>query len=205
MSEENTPSADETPEETAEAPAEETTEAPDEEPTPEAAAEESATEASAEAAADDEAGDESPAPDPEPEPEAEAEADVSTDAPDEPADESSEAEDTPASPPEHTYEELHGMTVAQLREVAEGIEDDALHGYTTMHKEALLPALCKVLGIEAHEHHEVVGIDKGAVKESIRALKKEREAAIASSDRAELKRVRRKIRSLKRKLRKATV
>ena len=105
----------------------------------------------------------------------------------------------------HTYEELHGMTVAQLREVAEGIEHDALHGYSTMHKEELLPALCTALGIEAHEHHEVVGIDKGKVKEQIRALKAERDQLVETGDSKQLQRVRRKIRGLKRKIRKATV
>ena len=105
----------------------------------------------------------------------------------------------------HTYEELHGMTVAQLREIAEGVEHDAVHGYSTMHKEELLPALCTALGIEAHEHHEVVGIDKSAVKEKIRALKAERAQLIEAKDGKQLKIVRRRIRGLKRKIRKATV
>ena len=105
----------------------------------------------------------------------------------------------------HTYEELHGMTVAKLREVAEGIEHDALHGYSTMHKEELLPALCTALGIEAHEHHEVVGINKGKVKAKIQALKAERAQLIESGDSKQLRIVRRRIRSLKRKIRKATV
>ncbi|MDH3253927.1 MAG: hypothetical protein OEM62_02970 [Acidobacteriota bacterium] len=104
-----------------------------------------------------------------------------------------------------TYEELHGMTVAQLRDVAQGIEYEALHGYSTMHKEDLLVALCAALGIEAHEHHEVVGINKGAVKAKIRTLKAERAALIESGDSLQLKRVRRRIRGLKRKIRKATV
>lgn len=105
----------------------------------------------------------------------------------------------------HTYEELHAMTVAQLREVAEGIEHEAVHGYSTMHKEDLLPALCEALGIEAHEHHEVVGIDKDAVKAKIRQLKAQRAALIEAKDSKQLKFVRRRIRSLKRKIRKATV
>jgi protein-arginine kinase activator protein McsA len=105
----------------------------------------------------------------------------------------------------HTYEDLHGMTVAQLREVAEGIEHEAVHGYSTMHKEELLPALCTALGIEAHEHHEVVGINKSKVKEQIRALKVERDQLVESGDSKQLKRVRRKIRRLKRKIRKATI
>ncbi len=106
---------------------------------------------------------------------------------------------------EHTYEELHTKTVAQLREMAEGLEHDALNGYTTMHKEQLLPALCQALGIEAHEHHEVVGVDKTKVKVKIRELKKERDAALAAHDHRQLKSVRRRIRRLKRKIRRATV
>ena len=105
----------------------------------------------------------------------------------------------------HTYEELHEMTVAQLREVAAGIEDERLAGYSTMHKEQLLPALCQVLGIEAHVHHEVVGIDKAKVKAEIGALKVERTAALETGNKAELKKVRRQIHQLKRRLRRATV
>jgi hypothetical protein len=105
----------------------------------------------------------------------------------------------------HTYEELHDMTVAHLREVATGIEDARLAGYSTMHKEQLLPALCEVLGIEAHVHHEVVGIDKAKVKAEIRALKAERTAALEAGNKAELKKVRRQIHRLKRRLRRATV
>ena len=61
----------------------------------------------------------------------------------------------------HSYEELHKMTVTQLRRIAEGIEHDAVKGFSTMHKEKLLLAICVALGIEAHEHHQVVGIDRG--------------------------------------------
>ena len=105
----------------------------------------------------------------------------------------------------HTYEELHGMTVAQLREVAEGVEHDAVHGYSTMHKEELLPALCGALGIEAHEHHEVVGINKDKVKTQIKALKAQRDAALEARTRSSSSGFGRKIRRLKRKIRKATV
>ena len=106
----------------------------------------------------------------------------------------------------HTYEELHDMTVAQLRKVADEIEDDErLHGHNTMHKEPLLKALCEVLGIDAHVHHEVVGIDKTAIKQQIRALKVERDAALEAKDRKKLKEVRRKIHRLKHRIHKATV
>jgi imidazoleglycerol phosphate dehydratase HisB len=105
----------------------------------------------------------------------------------------------------HTYEELHGMTVAQLREIAKETESEAVSGYSTMHKEELLQALCATLGIETHVHHEVVGIDKAAIKGKIKALKQEREQALAAGNKQELKQVRRKIHRLKRTLRKATV
>lgn len=105
----------------------------------------------------------------------------------------------------YTWEELHGLTVAQLREIAAGIEHDAVHGYSTMHKEHLLPALCEALGIEAHAHHEVIGLDKRAVKARIRELKAERDAALEAKDSRAVKRARRRIHRLKRKIRRATV
>lgn len=106
----------------------------------------------------------------------------------------------------YTWEELHKTPVKKLREIAEGLGDhEELHGYSTMHKEDLVPALCHVLGIEDHAHHEVVGINKAAIKKRIRALKKERDEALAAGDSVELKRVRRKIHRLKRKIHKATV
>jgi DNA-binding IclR family transcriptional regulator len=105
----------------------------------------------------------------------------------------------------HTYEELRDMTVAQMRDLAQGVEHEAVSGYSTMHKEQLLGALCTALGIEAHVHHEVVGIDKASIKAQIRALKLERQSALDAGDSAQLKRVRRKIHRLKRKIRRATV
>jgi len=105
----------------------------------------------------------------------------------------------------HTYEELKAMKVAQLREIADGIQHEALAGHSTMHKEKLLPALCLALGIEAHEHHEVVGVDKRKVKVAIRALKKKRDEALAANDRKVFKESLREIHRLKNKLRRATV
>ncbi len=106
----------------------------------------------------------------------------------------------------HTYEDLHRMTVAQLRQVAEEQGDrEELHGYKTMHKHELLPALCTVLQIEAHEHHDVVGINKTVVKSQINDLKRKRDAAIEAGNSAELKEIRQKIKRLKRKIRRATV
>ena len=105
----------------------------------------------------------------------------------------------------HTYEELHSMTVAELREVAKELDNETLRGYSSMHKEDLLVALCETLGIEAHVTHHVVGLDKTQVKSEIRDLKQQRQAAIDSGDHAELKKIRRKIHRLKRKIRQATV
>ncbi len=105
----------------------------------------------------------------------------------------------------HTYEELHAMTVAELREVAKGMEAEELRGYSSMHKEDLLQALCQTLGIEAHVAHQVVGLDKSKVKAEIRQLKVLREKAIEGGDHRELKKIRRKIHRLKRRIRKATV
>ena len=105
----------------------------------------------------------------------------------------------------YSYEELHKKTIAQLREIAAGIEDERLQGHSQLHKEQLLPILCQVLGIEAHAHHEVVGIDKSTVKAEIRELKARRDQALEAHDHDELKRVRRRIHRLKGRLRRATV
>lgn len=104
-----------------------------------------------------------------------------------------------------TFEELRTKTVAQLREIARGIEHEALHGHSTMHKEHLLPVLCAVLGIEAHEHHQVKGINKGEIKAQIQKLKLERDAALDAHDHKQLKAIRRKIHHLKHGIRRATV
>lgn len=105
----------------------------------------------------------------------------------------------------HTLEELSQRTVAQLRDIAQEIEHEALQGHTTMHKEQLLSALCKALGIEAHEHHEVKGINKREIKAQIRKLKLERDAALQAHDPKQLKVIHRKIHRLKHKMRRATI
>lgn len=105
----------------------------------------------------------------------------------------------------HTYDELHEMTVAQLRDVAQETDHEAVSGYSTMHKEDLLKALCTAFGIEAHVHHEVVGIDKQTIKARIRELKVERDKAVEAGDSKHLKQVRRQIHRLKRTIRRATI
>ena len=56
-----------------------------------------------------------------------------------------------------------------------------------------------------HEHHEAVGVDKAKIKAEIRKLKADRQAALEAKNRQELKKIRREIRGLKRKIRKALV
>ena len=105
---------------------------------------------------------------------------------------------------DYTYEKLKHMTVADLREIAKGIEHEAVQGYTQLNKEHLVVALSKALGIK-HEHHDVVGVDKASIKARIRELKQKREEAISAHDHAQLKVVRRTIHRLKRQIHKATV
>src|SRR6185503_11389566 len=105
---------------------------------------------------------------------------------------------------ELTYEQLKHKTLADLRDIAKGIEHEAVQGYTQLNKQHLIVALAKALGIQ-HEHHDVIGVDKSEIKARIRELKTQREAAITAHDRAQLKVVRRTIHRLKRRINKATV
>ena len=105
----------------------------------------------------------------------------------------------------YTHNELRHKTLAELRDIAKGIEHDAVQGYTQLNKEHLIVAICKALGIEMHEHHDVVGIDKAAIKSRIKALKAKRNEAIGAHDHAALKKARRGIHRLKRQIHKATV
>ena len=105
----------------------------------------------------------------------------------------------------YTFHELKEKTVADLREIAKGIEHEAVEGATQMNKDHLLKALCTALHIEMHEHHEVVGIDKAAIKVKIRELRKKRDEILASQDRSQLHGVLRQIHALKRTIRRATV
>jgi hypothetical protein len=107
----------------------------------------------------------------------------------------------------HTYEELKGKTIDDLREIAKGIEHEAVKGYTQMNKEHLLPALCKALGIEYHKHphHAAVGIDKSKLKARMHALRAEKAKAIEGGDNKKLKALRREYHRLNRRIRAASV
>ena len=103
-----------------------------------------------------------------------------------------------------TIEELKHKNIAELREMAKGLEHEAVQGYTQLNKEHLVIALAKALGIQ-HTHHDVIGVDKASIKKRIRELKVKREAALTAHNHAELKAVRRNIHRLKRQINKATV
>ena len=103
----------------------------------------------------------------------------------------------------YTLKELKGKTAAQLKEIAAGIENEAVKGYTQMNKEHLIKAICAALGIHIHEHHDVKGVDRPGLKSKIRALKKERDKILHDSDRKQLKAIRHRIKEYRKKLRKA--
>jgi hypothetical protein len=109
-------------------------------------------------------------------------------------------------PETFTYQELKGKTVHELREIAKGITDEAVRGYTQMNKEHLLVAIAKALHIPTHgEHQTAAGFDRLSIKARMRELKKERDAALAAHDHEKLKAVRREIHKLNHQIRMHTV
>lgn len=101
----------------------------------------------------------------------------------------------------HTYEELKKKTVAELRDIAKDLHHEAVQGFSQMNKEHLLPALCKALGIDAHEHHAAALAEKARVKATMRALRAEREKALSSGDNDRLRSIRRQYHALNHALR----
>lgn len=101
----------------------------------------------------------------------------------------------------YTYHELKDKTIQDLRDIAKDVKHDAVQGFSQMNKYHLLPALCKALGIDAHEHHQAMGIDKPAIKAKMRELKKKKHAALEAHDSAVLKSLRRQIHGLNRQIR----
>jgi hypothetical protein len=106
----------------------------------------------------------------------------------------------------HTYEELKHKTVAELREIAKGLEHEAVRGYTQMNKDHLLVGVCKALGLDMHvHHHHEAGAERGKIKAKIKALKKKRDEILASPQRDGLNVVLREIHGLKHRLRRPTL
>lgn len=101
----------------------------------------------------------------------------------------------------HTYEELKKKTVAELREMAKGLEHEAVQGYTQMNKDHLLPALCTALGIDAHEHYAAALAEKSALKATMRELREQRAKARDAGDHGLLKSIRRQYHGINHELR----
>lgn len=106
---------------------------------------------------------------------------------------------------QYTYDQLKGMTVAELREIAAGVEHEAVKGYTQLNKEHLLAALCTALNIDTHTRHKIktAANVKAEIKVRMKELKKKRDEALDAHDHAALKSVRRQLHELRRSLRKA--
>lgn len=96
--------------------------------------------------------------------------------------------------------------MAEMREIAAGIEHEAVKGYTQLNKEHLLTALCTALNIDTHTRHKskVAGLDKAGIKAHMRELKTKRDAALEAHDHAGLKTIRRQLHEVRRSLRKAS-
>ena len=101
----------------------------------------------------------------------------------------------------YTYEQLKQKNITELRDIAKGLQDPAVQGYSQMNKDHLLPALCRALEVDMHEHHAVTGIDKAGIKAKIRMLKEQRDAALDVHNTELLKNVRRQIHHLNRQIR----
>jgi hypothetical protein len=103
-----------------------------------------------------------------------------------------------------TYHELKEKNVGELREIAKGIQHEAVQGYTQLNKEHLLAALAVALSLPTHEHHAIGAYDKAAIKAKMRGLKKQRDAAIEARDHAKLAALRRQIHALNHDIRRHT-
>ena len=106
----------------------------------------------------------------------------------------------------HTYEELKHKTVAELREIAKGLEHEAVKGYTQMNKDHLLVGVCKALGLDMHvHHHHEAGAERGKIKAKIKTLKRKRDELLASKSRDGLGAILGEIHGLKHRLRRPTL
>ena len=101
----------------------------------------------------------------------------------------------------HTYEELKSKTLEDLRNIAQGVDNESVKGFSQMNKAHLLPALCKALGIDTVVHHHAEGIDKASIKAKMRELKHQRDTALGSHDHELLKSIRRQLHHYNRQIR----
>ena len=127
-----------------------------------------------------------------------------TEAPAEEAEVAAEkAEAAPVEPeqegPKLTAREIEKMNVPKLKEAAlqYGGKITSVHG---MDKIQLIRALKEINGVPLQESREASKIDRQAVKQKIKALKRERDSAIEGKDPVKLKRIRNRAKALRRKL-----
>lgn len=101
--------------------------------------------------------------------------------------------------PALTAKEIHKMNVPKLKEaaLAYGGKISGVHG---MDKNQLIRALKEINGIPLIEAKRASQIDRSAVKRQIKTLKGMRAQHIESKDGAQLRRVRKRIKALRRKL-----
>ncbi len=99
------------------------------------------------------------------------------------------------------YREIQKMTAVKLREVITEKFPD-VKGVSALKKEQLVELLADKLGIDRHAHAAIT-IDKTAVKQKIRALKKQRDEALAAGDQPKLREIRHAIHKQKHILRHA--
>ncbi|GJM44247.1 MAG: hypothetical protein DHS20C21_10890 [Gemmatimonadota bacterium] len=98
------------------------------------------------------------------------------------------------------WHELEKKKVDELRVMAK--EQTGIEGAVGLKKDELVKIVADAMGIEK-PHLVVEGIDKGAIKERIKALKADVVQALDAKDHALAKRKRRQIHALKRRIRKA--
>ena len=98
-----------------------------------------------------------------------------------------------------TAKEIDKMNVPKLKDaaLAYGGKISGVHG---MDKTQLIRALKEINDIPLIEAKRTSKIDRSAVKQQIKALKNTRDQHIEAKDGVQLKRVRRRIKSLRRKL-----
>ncbi len=102
----------------------------------------------------------------------------------------------------YTQGQLQQMTIKKLRDIALELGDiPGVHG---MKKDELMESIFALRGREGAEDALALAVDKTAIKQEIRGLKELRTSALEVGDAAELKRVRKRIKRLKRTLRKAS-
>ncbi len=99
--------------------------------------------------------------------------------------------------------DLQRMTVVKLRE--EGLKHASIAGVYAMNKDQLINALAEVYGIDleaaARTAREQFAADKTSLKREIRALKEQRDAALATHDAVQVQQTRLNIKKRKRMLR----